>query len=209
MKMSNYLAIATTTAVFAQKVHESLNKVSHISAAPNVYTKRPEKQDNQIVGAYVYLYKVEHNNSLRNNDLATRASDGTLIRQPQVALDLDYHITFYGRESTLEAQRLMGAVITDLHAFPLLTPNEIKRFIEAQGSQSYLADSNLYEQNATIKIAPVQLSIEDISRMWTVFFQMPHEHSLNYRVSVLLMESDLPLDEVQKVKVVNKDVHLQ
>jgi len=201
--MSNYLAIATATAVFAQKINESLNRVTHISAAPNVFTKRPEKQDSQMVGAYVYLYKVEHNQHFRNNDLATRSADGTLIRQPQVALDLDYHITFYGRETTLEAQRLMGAVITDLHANPLITPLEIKQFLDAQGDQSYLADSNLYQQQASIKIEPVQLSIEDISRMWTVFFQMPHEQSLNYRISVVFMESELPIGKVSQVKDVN------
>ncbi|NQZ12327.1 MAG: DUF4255 domain-containing protein [Algicola sp.] len=207
--MSNYLAIATTTAIFAQKINESLNRVANISAAPNVVTKRPDKPDSQMVGAYVYLYKVEHNHNLRNNDLATRATDGTLIKQPQVALDLDYHVTFYGRESTLEAQRLMGAVITDLHANPTITRVEIENFLEAQGEQSYLAESNLYEQRAAINIMPVQLSVEDISKMWSVFFQMPHEQSLNYRISVILMESDLPLNKAERVKRVKAGVKLR
>ena len=201
--MSNYLAIATTTAVLSQKIYKALNKVENLSAAPVISNKRPEKQDGQMVGAYLYLYQVEHNNNLRNNDLATRNFNGALIQQPQVALNLKYHISFYGRESTLEAQRMMGSTIIDLHSEPFITPNEIKGYLDAAGPYSFLAGSKLFEQHAAIKIEPVILSLEDISKMWTTFFQTPHEHSLNYEVSVILIEGDyniekaLPVSEVK------------
>jgi uncharacterized protein DUF4255 len=193
--MSNYLAIATATSVFSQKIYRALNKVKDLSAAPVVTNKRPEKQDGQTVGAYLYLYNVEFNNTLRNNDLATRRADGSLIQQPQVALNLKYHVSFYGRENTLEAQRMMGATIVDLHAEPLITPAEIKQYLDAVGPDGVLSDSDLHQQRASIKIEPVILSLEDISKMWTTFFQVPHEHSLNYEVSVILMESDLNIEK--------------
>ncbi|MCM8531140.1 MAG: DUF4255 domain-containing protein [Lentisphaeraceae bacterium] len=201
--MSSYLALATTTAVFSQKIYNALNKVKDLSAAPVISNKRPEKPDGQMVGAYLYLYQVEHNNTLRNNDLATRRSDGTMIQQPQVALNLKYHISFYGRESTLEAQRMMGAAIIDLHSEPFITPAEIKGFLDAAGPYNYLAESTLYEQHATIKIEPVILSLEDISKMWTTFFQIPHEHSLNYEVSVILIEGNYNIEKSLPASGVN------
>lgn len=201
--VSNYLAIATATAVFSQKIYKALNKVKDLSAAPVISNKRPEKQDGQTVGAYLYLYQIEHNNTLRNNDLATRRSDGTLIQQPQVALNLKYHISFYGRESTLEAQRMMGSTIIDLHSEPFITPAEIKGYLDAAGPYSYLAESTLYDQHASIKIEPVILSLEDISKMWTTFFQIPHEHSLNYEVSVILIEGDYNIQKALPASGVN------
>lgn len=193
--MSNYLAIATVTAVFSQKIQAALNKVQSLSAAPQVINRKPEKPDGQMVGVNLYLYDVEFNNSLRNNDLATRRADGSLIQQPQVPLNLKYHISFYGQETTLETQRMMGAVIVELHAQPFITPDEIEQYIKTVGPDNLLAASDLQKQNARIKIEPVLLSMEDVTKMWSSFFQLPHQHSLNYEISVILMESDFPIEK--------------
>jgi hypothetical protein len=204
--MGSYLGIATVTAVFAQKIKAALRRVENLSAAPDVVTKRPEKYDNQMVGAYLYLYDITFNNYLRNNDLTTRNAKGDLTKQPQVALNLRYHISFYGQDTTLEAQRMMGATIVELHAEPLITPQEVKQYLEAAGPDSVLASSTLFTQDARIKIEPISLSIEDVTKMWSSFFQQPHEHSLNYEISVLLMESDFPIEKAESVKSVGRSV---
>ncbi|MFT5757577.1 MAG: hypothetical protein ACI9LM_002313 [Alteromonadaceae bacterium] len=201
--MSNYLSIAATTAVFSQKIQAALNKVQSLSSAAQVNSRRPEKHDGQMVGVNLYLYEIEFNNALRNNDLATRRADGTLIQQPLVPLNLKYHLSFYGDDSTLETQRMMGATIVELHAQPFITRDEITQYLLTAGTESIFAQSNLQNQNARIKIEPITLSMEDVTKMWSSLFQLPHQHSLNYEVSVILMESDFPIEKVLPVKEVD------
>ncbi len=193
--MSNYLAIAVTTAVFSQKILNALNKVPFLSAAPQVIHRRPEKDDGQMIGVNLYLYDIEFNHTLRNNDLATRRADGSLIKQPQVPLNLKYHLSFYGQDLTLEPQKMMGATIVELHAQPFITPDEIMQYQLSLGADSILMSSNLHTQQARIKIEPIMLSLEDVTKMWASFFQLPHQHSLNYEVSVILMESDFAVEK--------------
>ncbi len=201
--MSNYLSIAVTTAVFSQKILNALNKVQFLSAAPQVIHRRPEKDDGQMIGVNLYLYDIEFNHTMRNNDLATRRADGTLIKQPQVPLNLKYHLSFYGQDLTLEPQKMMGATIVELHAEPFITPDEIRQYQLSLGPDSLLLSSNLHTQQSRIKIEPIILSLEDVTKMWSSFFQLPHQHSLNYEVSVILMESDFAIEKPLPVHSVN------
>lgn len=201
--MSNYLSIAATTAVFSQKIQNALNKVQLLSAAPQVVHRRPEKNDGQMIGVNLYLYDIEFNHGLRNNDLATRRPDGSLIQQPQVPLNLKYHLSFYGQDLTLEPQKMMGATIVELHAEPFITPSEIMQYQASLGVDSLLASANLHTQQARIKIEPIMLSLEDVTKMWSSFFQLPHQHSLNYEISVILIESDFPIEKALPVHSVS------
>lgn len=204
--MANYLAIATTTAVLAQKVRTAFDRVDGLSAAPQVFHHRPQKRDSQTVGANIFLYDIAFNTTFRNADLATRRRDGSLIQQPTAALNLKYHIIFYGQESTLETQRMMGAAAIQLHAEPLITPEEIKQYLENVGPESPLSESDLYKQNARIKIEPISPSMEDVTRMWSSFYQQPFEHSLFYEVSVILMENNYDITPRKKTKDVSINI---
>lgn len=206
--MSNHLAIATATAVFSQKIQTALAQVENLTAAPQVVHRRPERYDGQMVGVNLYLYAVEFNSTLRNDELATRRPDGSLIQQPKVPLNLKYHLSFYGQEASLETQRMMGATIIQLHAEPYITPREIQQYLTTVGDDHLLAKSDLFRQNARIKIEPIQLSMEDITKMWSSFFQLPHQHSLNYEISVIMMEGDLPLTQARPVADVVIDPNL-
>ena len=71
----------------------------------------------------LYLYQVTQNSAWRNADLPTRTGDGELRQRPQAALDLHYLLTFYGNETELEPQRLLGSAVRTLHAQPILARN--------------------------------------------------------------------------------------
>src|SRR5271165_5220408 len=75
-----------------------------------VTTLRPDAQLSvaDATGINIFLYQVLPNASLRNCDLPTRRSDGTLVQRPRIALDLNYLFTFYGNDAELEPQRLLG-----------------------------------------------------------------------------------------------------
>jgi hypothetical protein len=55
-----------------------------------------------------------------------------------------------------------------------------------------LIDSNLKNQISQIQIIPQELSVEEISKMWSTF-QTPYRISAAYEVSVVLIESPIPV----------------
>lgn len=185
--MSNYLAISTVTATL-QKILQTAIQVDVEGA--RVTTVRPDGigRSTPETGVNVYLYRVTPVN-WRNADLPTRRSTGELVKRPQIALDLNYIFTFYGNEVELEPQRLLGSVMRSLHARPILTPEIIRDTVE-DSTFRYLRGSDLADQLEQIKIMPLPLSTEDLSKIWSVFFQTPYALSVAYQVSAVLVESD-------------------
>jgi hypothetical protein len=133
------------------------------------------------------MYQVSPNSALRNNDLPTRAANGNLMKRPTVALDLHYLLAFYGNEQELEPQRMLGAAVRDIHAKPGLRRQMIE---DAIASEPFLAGSNLADAAEQIKFTPLSLSLEELSKLWSVFFQAPYALSVAYQGTVVLIESE-------------------
>lgn len=189
--MSNSLAIATVTEVLRQVVHTAAEHA--LSKTVVSHTGRPE-EPGALAGpsVYLYLYQVTVNGALRNSDLPTRSSDGRLQQKPQVALDLHYLIVFYGDDAELEAQRMLGAVMSSLHAHSVLGKVRIQDALNALTllGKSYLDGSDLAEAVEQVKLTPVSLSLEENSKLWSVLLQTRHALSVAYQASVVLIESE-------------------
>jgi hypothetical protein len=184
--MSNYLAIATVTAALSDLLQGGMHDVASAIGAI-VTTLRPDGAGLPAVGVNVFLYQVTPNGSLRNEDLPTRRSDGDLVRRPQAALDLHYLLTFYGDDKSLEPQRILGSAVRTLHVHPVLTRTAIRQTLT---QHPFLADSNLADAVELVKFTPVPLSIEELSKVWSVCFQTPYSLSVAYQGTVVLIESD-------------------
>jgi hypothetical protein len=199
--MSNYLAVATVTAVLRDLLQEAAG-----AAVPGatVTTRRPEKaedggQNRPVVN--VFLYRVTPNAAWRNTDIEIRYPDpqepedrakGRVEKRPQVPLNLSYLFSFYGNELELEPQRLLGSVVSALHAHPLLSPEAIRSTV---GRCPYLRDSDLEFQVAQVervKLTPVSLNLEELSKLWSVFFQVPYALSVAYEAAAVLIEPGVP-----------------
>ena len=145
--MSNALAIATVTATLKEVLQES---ATYIVPGSEVTTLRPQSVTNPTTDnarINIYLYQIVPNTALRTADLPTRRTDGTLIQPPQSAWDLHYLFSFYGDDSALEAQRLLGSTVDVLHSQPFLSRSKIRTIINnANGNNQFLANSNLHEQ---------------------------------------------------------------
>lgn len=191
--MSNHLAIATVTSVLGQTVGAAVGDA--VSGA-TVTTLRPDAPNNTPSPqprVNLYLYQVSPNAAWRNSDLPTRAVNGQMTQKPQEALDLHYLLTFFGDDGQLEPQRLLGSAVTTLHARPVLTREAIQGVIQtavAANPDHYLADSDLSEQVELVKFSPLPLNLEELSKLWSVFFQTPYALSVAYRGSVVLLEAD-------------------
>ena len=194
--MSNALAFATVTTTLKDFLQQA---ALEMVPGAEVITGRPRTDggDNSASNnpsIYLYLYQIVPNVAFRTADLPTRRSDGSMMRKPQSAWDLHYLMSFHGSETQLEAQRMLGNVVTRLHAQPLLTRNQIRRIVAASNRSDsetrFLATSNLAEQVESVKFTPLTLNLEELSKVWSVFFQIPYTLSVTYQASVVLIESD-------------------
>ena len=136
----------------------------------------------------IYLYQVSPNGALANVDLPTRRPDGRLVKRPTVALDLHYLLTFYGDETQLVPQRIMGSVVRMLESKPVVTA-ELIQAVTSDADLSYLSESDLAQAAETVKFTPEPLNLEEMSKLWSVFFETPYALSLAYRASVVMIEA--------------------
>ncbi len=138
----------------------------------------------------LYLYMVSPNISNRNDDLPTRSADGRLLQRPAVALDLHYVLSFYG-EQQLSSERMAGRLASFFHAHPVLTPEQIRMAISANGSYAHLSASDLADAREPVRLTPYYATLEELSKLWTVFFQMAHRLSLQYVVGPVVVDEPL------------------
>lgn len=194
--MSKSQAIAAVTAVLAHIIGKSTNGAT-------VELGRPKSEGVVARKVNIYLYQVTPNAAWRNEDVATRDSDGKLRKRPQIALDLHYLLSFYGDESSFEPQLMMGSVMRDLHSRALLTQSMVKDIKANAGKQIFkdvITDSKLDESVHSIKLSLATLSLDELSKVWSIFFQTPYALSVAYQATVVLIEADDEPEEAQPVR---------
>lgn len=191
--MSNFLAIATATETLRQLIEAAVQV--DVNGA-NVTMLRPNAPATELpsTGVNLYLYQVTPNAAWRNADVPTRRPNGEVMQRPRTAIDLHYLLSFYGRESELEPQRLLGSTIRTLHEEPMLSRRRLRQVIDDAGQpnaqHAYLAASNLDEEVELVKFTPLPLNLEELSKLWSVFFQTPYALSVAYQGTVILIEGE-------------------
>jgi len=180
--MSNALAVAHVTQALALLIESNLRP--EIDMAVSVETRKPPADPPTEPTITVFLYQVTHNPSMRNHDLPNRSSDGTLVSKPVAALDLNYVISAYGEENELVGQRLIGCVARIMREFPVLPADVVQ---EAAGLP-YLAGSDLAEAEQRVRFTPLQMDIDETSKLWGMLHQTPYSLSMTYQASLVLIE---------------------
>jgi len=164
-----------------------------------VTTLRPDMlagADGDARGINVFLYHVAPSAAWAGNALPTRRADGTLLARPEQALDLQYLLTFSGDESALEPQRMLGATVTEMVAEPVLGRQRLRDIIAAAVADdpaTWQQFSDLPEQVELVRFTQLPLNLDEISKLWSTFFQSPYRLSITYQASVVLLDADLPV----------------
>ncbi|MDI3421229.1 DUF4255 domain-containing protein [Streptomyces luteolus] len=180
--MSNALAIAHVTQALALLIEANLQP--EIDMAVKVEPRKPPADPPTEPTITVFPYQVTPNTSQRNNDLPTRASDGTLLKRPAAALDVHFLISAYGEESELVGQRLIGSVVRTLHEIPVL-PADV---IELAGERPYLVGSDLAEAVQRVRFTPTVMDIDETSKLWGMLHQTPYTLSVVYQAALIFIE---------------------
>jgi hypothetical protein len=180
--MSNHLAIAHVTA--------SLGKIALAAAKREVSGANlsfgPPDASDPSSRVNLYLYQVVPNAARRNDELPTRGNDGKLVGRPRTALDLHFLFSFHGKTDTFEPERMAGAVARELHTNPVL---DSERLSNGSSGADSLQASDLPSAPDRVRVTPITLSLEELSRLWSVLVQKPHVLSLAYEASMVLIDA--------------------
>ena len=196
--MSNHLAIATVTAVLQRTLQASVQR--HVESV-RISTVAPHRigQGTPETGINLFLYHVSRNNALKNPDAQAQRARSKRTPWRQAALELHYMLSFYGNEAELEPQRLMGSVVRTFNDRTTL-PAQIIQDTLNDSTFSYLDQSDLSQQVQDLQIVPEDLSLEDLSKVWSVFFQTPYALSMAYKVMAVVIDGEDPAERALRVR---------
>jgi len=189
--MSNHLAIAAATSTLAQLLDTQLAR--DFTGARAVPGRPDDATANADPEVRVFLYRVEPNAAWRSNALPARSPSGQVYDRPQIGLTLHYLLTFVGNESQFEPQRMLGSVARRLNTRPLLSRAEIEDMIRTAvaGDPNHpLALSDLGEQPEIVRLTPLPLTLDELSTLWSSFFQSPYRLSVAYEACVVVLTAD-------------------
>ena len=203
--MSNALAIAGVSAVLKDLLDSGLidHQVTDTlgagvlvsSLAPDVV---PITGNGAVPRLNLFLYQATPNAAWRNVDLPSRNPSGQRVSNPPLALDLHYLLTAYGI-AELEAEVLLGYGMQLLHENPVLTREAIRTALNPSpisgallpSVYQALASADLAEQVEMLKITPLTMNPEEMSRLWSAL-QARYRPTAAFQVSVVLIDPQAP-----------------
>ena len=206
--MSSYLAVATVTAairsILRPAVTQDVTNADISLGRPQAFSNTPTPAVN------IFLYHTQPHPNLRNEDLPTRRSDGSVVTKPRIPVELDYLFTFYGNGANLEPERLFAITVRTLNAIPQISRAEITDVQTAAKAHpavyDFLADTDLGDQVELVKLTQLPLTLDELSRLWALFPDIPYALSVAYRASVVVLEEDMPTTPA--IPVQKRDIHV-
>jgi hypothetical protein len=196
--MSNALAIGAVTAIIQNLLENGLVQqdiATSLGGQPEVTVVSPSLES--VNGSApkdrlnLFLYQTTPNSGWRNVGMPSRNSEGDRISNPPLALDLHYLLTAYSQEA-IHAEIMLGYAMQLLHEMPCLPRDRIRSILRDFASNSRpafraLTRADLAEQVEQIKITPLAMSTEEMSKLWSAI-QTQYRPTAAYQVSVVLIE---------------------
>jgi hypothetical protein len=182
--VSNPLAIAAVTATVRNMLLQDVTSDPDL-ADTTVTTQAPDRArgtstSNQI---NLFLYQTVLSGAWRNTDMPQQMNRNERAF-PALGLNLYYLMTAYGRDhDDVFGHRVLGRAMRLLHDNSLLGPDEIR---------NALLSNDLWQQIERVRITAQPLSVDEMSKLWTIF-QTQYRISAAYEVAVVLIESRRPV----------------
>lgn len=196
--MSNALAIGAVTAVLQNLLENGLVQqgiATSLGGQPEVTVVSPSLESANGSAPKdrlnLFLYQTTPNSGWRNVGMPSRNSEGDRVSNPPLALDLHYLLTAYSQEA-IHAEIMLAYAMQLLHEIPYLPRDKIRSILRDFGSNSRpafkaLTQADLADQVEQIKITPMAMSIEEMSKLWSAI-QTQYRPTAAYQASVVLIE---------------------
>jgi hypothetical protein len=212
--MSSALAIASVSMVLKDLLNNGI--IDHditgtIGGNVVVTALPPDRVDTSAAGEQsqlnLFMYMVTQNAGWRNQNMPSLNSQGNRISNPILALDLHYLLSAYS-PNELHPEILLGYAMQLLFENPVLPRDAIRKTLQPPQNVSggglpanlvSLSTSGLADQVEMIKIVPVTLTTEEISKLWTAF-QTKYRPTTAYIATVVLIESKKSFQSAPPVK---------
>ena len=187
--MSNSLAIAAVTATLRKLIDDQMRR----EPAPqdtSVTTQPPDKvpaAPGNLIN--LFLYQTSLNGAWRNADMPRQVRSGETGQTP-LALNLHYILTAYSKDDDKPepvSHQHLGRARSILHDHPVLSADDIRSALPPAERD----DFDLYDQIERVRITPQPLTLDEMSKLWTLF-QVKYRVSATYQVAVVLIESRRP-----------------
>lgn len=185
--MTDHKGIAVVTQTLRYVAERTLRMRVH---GASVTVSRPEERAGEHLHdprLNIYLVQVSVDPTMRHNDLPTRNSNGGLLTVPEVPLLLRYLFSYFGPSE--KAQLVLGCVEVALHQNPELSPRDI---VDAVKYHDDLKGSGLDTQQPPVRLVPVPMSLEELSRFWSGFLHAPYTLSTVWDASAVLLSEPKP-----------------
>ncbi|WP_328453004.1 MULTISPECIES: DUF4255 domain-containing protein [unclassified Amycolatopsis] len=208
----SHLAVAMVTATLRRILGDVLAGASPGDVrSAQVTTIRPSALatvDTQVSGVNVFLYRAAPRGAPGLDALPTRRSGSGTVAPAVQCLDLDYLLTFYGDESTLEPQRLLGMTVATLARHPVLD----RALVADVAARAVQIDPDAWEQHLDPATAPdvVRLSMlpldqESATKLWSALFHSAYRLSVAYQATAVYVADEVPAavpaEKPKKVRV--------
>jgi hypothetical protein len=182
--MSGPSVIAATTAVLRDLLFKQVPQLDDQLGDLEVTTQPPDLARKTItkVQLNLFLYQTTVNAAWRNLDPPRQVKPGE-AGAPNLALDLHYVLTAYGpleSDPNSLGLRALGNAMSVLHDTPILDAAAVRDVLDKKAGF----------QPERLRVTPVQLTIDEFTKLWGTF-QTPYRPSALYQVSVVLIDSRL------------------
>jgi hypothetical protein len=193
--MSNALAIASVTAMLRARLESAFTDAATTFPTgvqgANAFVQRPGgAHAAATAGADITLYRTSPHPQWRNCDLPTRAGTGIPTEKPLLGLVLRYLVTTFGASLELEAEQLLGIIVTHLHTNATLTRAEILA-VKGAPPQAFLADTDLDTQPELVKFTVLAMEDEDMSRVWSMMPDGTFAPAVLVEASVVFVQPEI------------------
>lgn len=186
--MSNFRAVAVVTATLEHILQDAANQaVGQADVRVGAPTAKLAEDAAPLIN--LFLFRVLPNSQHRNDHFPTRDGGGLQRARAQLHLDLHYVLSFYGDPAKFEPERLYGAAALALEHAPGLSVAAIEAASNDAANQPALTNADLAGEGRPLSLDPEQPSLEDWSKLWSVFFQVPYALSATYVVRNVAIET--------------------
>ena len=171
------MSASTALGSVSRSLRNQLLDGMDLTPSANVTLLAPDETGGGNRRVNLFLYRVAEHPQLRNAGYRLRPGTSDVVDAPPLSLVLSYLMTVYAvndpATGNAEAHAILGEAMRVFHERPVVPAD--------------LLDDELVDAPEEVRITPIPLDPEDVSRVWSTF-EAPFRLSVAYEVSVVQLD---------------------